>query len=165
MKDMPFIKKINPKNVSILLLIILIVIGLFVGAILSAGSINRANQRVKDIDPDAEVRPGLPFLGITLITINIFILFGLIYTHISIFKKTKSRFLIGLILFLIGLFVKSLFACISIQLLTVATALKYSNPAIVETLGFSGGGFGGILILYHVFELFVLSIFFYVSRE
>jgi hypothetical protein len=165
MADIPFIKKMHPKKVTILFLITLVIIGLFVGMLLSAGSINRANKRLDEIDPEAEIRPGFPFLGSILVTINMFILIGLIYTHISIFKKTKSKFIIGLILFLVALFIKSLSAYISIQLLTVATALEYTNIEIVETLGFSSTGFGGMFILYHIFEFFVLSIFFYVSRE
>jgi hypothetical protein len=165
MVNIPIIKEMDPKSISILFLIILIVIGLLVGVVLSAGSINLANQRVKEIDPEAEVDPVYPFLGITIITINIFILCGLIYTHILIFKKTKSKFLIGLILFLSALLIKSLFAYASIQLLAIATELKYSNVAIVENLTFSITGFAGIILLYHMFEFFVVSIFFYVSRE
>ena len=165
MTDIPFIKQMSPKKVTILFVFLLIIIGLFIGAILSAGSINRADQRIKEIDSEAEIKPGFPFFGMTLVTINIFLLIGLIYTHVSIFKKTKSKFLIGLILFLVALLIKSLFAYSSIQLLTTATALKDSNLPVFETLGFSVTGFGGIFILYHIFEFFVLSIFLYVSRE
>jgi hypothetical protein len=165
MVNIPSMKKMDPKSISILLLIILIVIGLFVGVVLSAGSINLANERVKEIDPEAEVDPVYPFLGITIITINIFILCGLLYTHISIFKKTKSKFLIGLILFLCALLIKSLFAYATIQLLTIAEVLKYSTEASIANLNFSITGFAGIILLYHMFEFFVVSIFFYVSRE
>jgi hypothetical protein len=165
MANIPFMKKMHPKKVTFLFLLTLIIIGLLFGVIFSAGSINRARQRVAELDPEAEIKPGFPFFGIILVTINIFILFGLIYTHILIFKKTKSRFIIGLILFLVALFIKSLFAYTSIQILTIATALRYSNLEVVETLGFTSTGFGGILILYHIFEFIVLSIFFYVSRE
>ena len=63
MNNIPFIKKMNPKSVSILFLIILIVIGLLVGVIISAGGIYRANQRVKEIDSEAKVKPGFPFLS------------------------------------------------------------------------------------------------------
>jgi hypothetical protein len=165
MADIPFMKKMHPKSITIMFLIILIVFGLFFGILLSAGSINRANERLNEIDPEAEIKPGFPFLGSILVTINMFILIGLIYTHISIFRKTRSKFLIGLILFLVALFIKSLSAYNSIQLLTVATALEYTNIEIVEILGFSSTGFGGVFILYHIFEFIVLSIFFYVSRE
>ena len=165
MVNIPFVEKMNPKKVTILFITTLIIIGLFVGIILSVGSIYRANQRLQELDEDAKIRPGLPFIGMTLVTINIFILIGLIYTHFTIYKKTKSKFLIGLILFLIALFIKSLFAYASIQVLTIATALKYSSIAVNETLGFSGRGFGGIFILYHLFEFFVLSLFLYFSRE
>ena len=89
MADIPFMKKMHPKNVTILFLIILIVFGLFFGILLSAGSINRANERLNEIDPDAEIKPGFPFLGSIIVTINMFILIGLIYTHITIFRKTR----------------------------------------------------------------------------
>jgi hypothetical protein len=165
MVDIPFKKQISPKKVSVLFILTLILIGLVVGTILSIGSINRANQRIGEIDPDAEIRPLFPFLGMTLVTVNIFIILGLLYTHLTIFKKTKSKFLIGLLLFLIALLIKSMFAYSSIQLLTIVTALRNSNLPIVETLEFSGTGFGGIFIFYHIFEFFVLSIFLYVSKE
>jgi hypothetical protein len=165
MVNMPFIKEMNPKKISILFILALIIIGLCAGIILSTLSIERANQRIIEIDPEAEIQPTFPFLGLTLITINISLLIGLIYTHISIFRKTKSKFLIGLILFLFALLIKSLFAYISIQSLAVTTALKSITFPIIETLGFSVTGFGGILIFYHMFEFFILIIFLYVSKE
>jgi hypothetical protein len=165
MASIPFIKEMNPKNKSILFILTLIIIGLCAGIIFSTLSIDRANQRIIEIDPEAEIQPTLPFLGMTLITINISLLIGLLYTHISIFRKTKSRFLIGLILFLSALLIKSLFAYVSIQSLAITTALENIISPIIETLDFSVTGFGGILILYHIFEFFVLSIFLYVSKE
>ncbi len=165
MPHIPFMQQISPKKVTFLFLMTLILLGFILGAVLSAGSIYRANQRVQELDPDARVQIGFPFFGMTLVTVNIFIVLGLLYTHVSIYKKTKSSFLIGLLLFLVALLVKSLFAYASIQTLTIATALKDSNIPLLETLGFSGIGFGLIFILYHVFEFFVLSMFFYVSRE
>jgi hypothetical protein len=165
MVTLPIIKEMHPKKISILFIIVLIIIGLFAGIIFSTFSINRVNQRIIEIDPEAEIQPTLPFLGMTLITINILLLIGLLYTHISIFKKTKSRFLIGLILFIIALLIKSLFAYVSIQSLAITTALENITSPIIETLDFSVTGFGGILILYHMFEFFVLSIFLYVSKE
>jgi hypothetical protein len=165
MVNMPFIKEMNPKKISILFILALIIIGLCAGIILSTLSIERANQRIIEIDPEAEIQPTFPFLGLTLITINISLLIGLIYTHISIFRKTKSKFLIGLILFLFALLIKSLFAYISIQSLAVTTALKSITFPIIDTLGFSVTGFGGILIFYHMFEFFILIIFLYVSKE
>jgi hypothetical protein len=165
MVSIPFIKEMHPKKISILFIIVLIIIGLSAGIILSTFSINRANQRIIEIDPEAEIQPMLPLLGMTLITINISLLIGLLYTHISIFRKTKSRFLIGLILFLSALFIKSLFAYVSIQSLAITIALENITSPIIETLGFSVTGFGGILILYHIFEFFILSIFLYVSKE
>jgi hypothetical protein len=165
MVNMPFIKEMNPKKISILFILALIIIGLCAGIILSTLSIERANQRIIEIDPEAEIQPTFPFLGLTMITINISLLIGLIYTHISIFRKTKSKFLIGLILFLFALLIKSLFAYISIQSLAVTTALKSITFPIIDTLGFSVTGFGGILIFYHMFEFFILIIFLYVSKE
>jgi hypothetical protein len=165
MVNMPFIKEMNPKKISILFILALIIIGLCAGIILSTLSIERANQRIIEIDPEAEIQPTFPFLGLTMITINISLLIGLIYTHISIFRKTKSKFLIGLIMFLFALLIKSLFAYISIQSLAVTTALKSITFPIIETLGFSVTGFGGILIFYHIFEFFILILFLFVSKE
>lgn len=165
MVTLPFIKQMHPKQKSMLFILVFIIIGLCAGIILSTLSIERVNERIIEIDPDAEIQPMFPFLGLTLITINISLLIGLIYTHISIFRKTKSQFLIGLILFLIALLIKSLFAYVSIQSLAVTTALRSITFPIIETLGFSFTGFGGILIFYHIFEFFVLCIFLYVSKE
>jgi len=164
MVTLPFIKQMHPKQKSMLFILVFIITGLCAGIILSTLSIERANERIIEIDPDAEIQPTFPFLGLTLITINISLLIGLIYTHISIFRKTKSQFLIGLI-FLIALLIKSLFAYVSIQSLAVTTALRSITFPIIETLGFSFTGFGGILIFYHIFEFFVLCIFLYVSKE
>jgi hypothetical protein len=165
MVNIRFIKELHPKKTSILFILVLIIFGLCAGIIVSTFSIDRANQRIIEIDPEAEIQPIFPFLGMTLITINITILIGLLYTNISIFRKTKSSFLIGLILFLFALLIKSLFAYVTIQSLTIVSAIQNNSPTILETLGFSVLGFGGILILYHMFEFFVLSIFFYVSRK
>lgn len=165
MPDIPFMKQIHPKKITILFLTTLILLGLIFGAIISIGSINRANQRIQQIDQDAQVQIFLPIVGMTLVTINIFIVLGLLHTHFSIYKKTKSIFLIGLVLFLIALLVKSLFTYGAIQIITIASGLQDSGLLLFENLGFSGIGFGSIFLLYHIFELFVLCIFFYVSRE
>ncbi|MBN2603479.1 MAG: hypothetical protein JXA91_05060 [Candidatus Thermoplasmatota archaeon] len=165
MGDMHSIMGMHPKTKTFLLITLLIVIGLFVGIFLSGVSIRRARDRIHEIDPEAELKPGIPLFGMTLLTLNIFFLFALIYTHISIFLKAHSKFLIGLILFLVMLLIKSFFAYWSTQLLTIASALRDPDLPLIATLGFSGTGLGGILIFYHIFEFCVLVVFLYLIRE
>ena len=165
MVHIPFKEKMHPKNISVLFIVVLIIIGLIVGIILSMGSVYRANKRIDEINPNAQLKPGFPIFGMTLVTINIFLLLGLIYTLVSIFRKTKSKFLLGLLLFLFALLIKSFFAYSSIQLIAIASAIRDSNVPVGEILGFSGTGLGAILIIYHIFEFIALSVFLYVSRE
>ena len=88
-------------------------------------------------------------LGTVIVCMNMFLLLGLLGSYISSFRRTKSSFLLGLVLFLGVLFMKSLL----------------SLPFISILLGNSLYQSGIFSILPNMFETIALIILFYLSME
>jgi len=91
------------------------------------------------------------------------LLIGLIVIYIKIFFTTNSKYIVGLLLFLIPLFIQSIFSINTLRSLFVSSAIPYFN--IRESIGFGFGGLGGILIMVSIFEIIGLSILLYLSTE
>ena len=167
MTDIPYKKEINPKTKARVVVIALIFIGLIVGLVASGISINFANEAVGNIDPDTQqfVRDlaGTHYWGISIICIDIFLLVGLILVYIMTFRKTKSRFVFALLIFLGALLMKSI---VSLPLLHYSLIKSViSLPVTQATLGSAGSGFGLIVVISYMFEILAMSVLLYLSME
>jgi len=165
----------NKKAIKIILL--LIVCGVITGLILSYIFVNEANQRIENIEesvpfpPYADFNPQpltisdiiLPSIGVIIICISAYLLIGLIIVYIKIFLKTNSKYIIGLLFFLIPFFIQSILSVNTLRSLFVSPAIPYMH--IRESIGFGIGGLGGILVMVSVFEIIGLSILLYLSTE
>jgi hypothetical protein len=167
MTDIPYKKEINPKTKARVVVIALIFIGLIVGLVASGISINLANEAVGNIDPDTQqfVRDlaGTHYWGISIICMDIFLLVGLILVYILTFRKTKSRFVFALLIFLGALLMKSI---VSLPLLHYSLVKSViSLPVTQATLGSAGPGFGLIVVISYMFEILAMSVLLYLSME
>jgi hypothetical protein len=167
----------NKKAIGLLLL--LIVCGIITGLILSSIFVNEANERIKRFEE--ETRPNkwqeftfepepltlsdiiIPTLGVVIVCISTYLLAGLIVVYIKIFMKTSSKYIAGLLFFLIPLFIQSIFSVNTLRSLFVSSAIPFIH--IRESIGFGIGGLGGILVILSLFEIIGLSILLYLSSE
>jgi hypothetical protein len=168
-------------NKSIVLLILLIIGGIVLGLILSSIFISEANDRIEHFNdefndlippgfPEIRVSPlttaevFLPTLGVIAVCISLLLLVGLIAVYFKVFVKTKSKYIVGLLFFLIPLFIQSIFSVTTLRSLFVSPALPFGH-GIRESIGFEWGGFGQILVVVSIFESIGLGILLYLSNE
>jgi cytochrome b subunit of formate dehydrogenase len=105
----------------------------------------------------------LPSLGVVFVSMTTFLLGGLIITYANIFRKSKSRYILGLELVLVPLFLFSLFLINTIRSLYFASAIQYDY--ISDILGFGIGGLGSMISIISIIEIFGLCILLYLSRS
>lgn len=165
MNDIPYKKQVDPKVKALVLIFILLIVGVFVGIIISKvslGFIHGKVESVKNIRIYWTAFANNYTLQTIFICMNLCLLIGLLSSYISSFRKTKSSFLLGLVLFLMVLFVQSL---LSIPLLDLIMSIGTINPQI---------GFSCILLSYqsitfsilaNIFETIALIILYYLSME
>jgi len=165
---------------AIRLLIALVIGGIVLGLILSNIFVTEANDRIKhfaddfgpDVPPDFPFRVTplttseifLPTLGVIVVCISMFLLIGLIAVYFKVFVKTKSKYIAGLLFFLIPLFIESIFLVNTLRSLFVSSAIPFGH-GIRESIGFELGGLGQILVIVSLFESIGLSILLYLSTE
>ena len=169
----------NKKAIRIILF--LFVFGIITGLILSVIFVNEANQRIDEMTemynfisiPHNIFTPEhltisdiiLPSLGVIIFCISIFLLVGLIIVYIKIFLKTNSKYIIGLLFFLVPLFIQSILFVNTLRSLFVSSAIPDEYGPIRESIGFGFGGLGGIIVMVSIFEIIGLSILLYLSTE
>jgi len=159
---------------AIKLIVILIVLGIITGSLLSLVFMNETNQKIENSDfslkkGDFDTEPLtisdiiVPSIGVIIVCISTFLLFGLIIVYFKIFLTTSSKYIVGLLFFLIPLFIQSIFSVNTLRTLFISSAIPYYS--IKESIGFGFGGLGGILIMVSIFEIIGLSILLYLSSE
>ena len=160
--------------------ITLVIGGIVLGLILSNIFVTEANDRIQHfadefgtyVPPDFPFRVTplttseifLPTLGVIVVFISLFLLIGLIAVYFKIFAKTKSKYIAGLLFFLVPLFFQSIFSVSTLRSLFVSPAIPFGH-GIRESIGFEWGGLGQILVVVSIFESIGLSILLYLSSE
>jgi hypothetical protein len=84
-----------------------------------------------------------------LSTVNVTLLIFLLTTYIDIYRKTRSQFTLGLIIFSLVFLLKTLTA----------------NPLFMWVFGFRAFGLGPFALLPDLFELVALSVLLYLSAK
>jgi len=170
-------KNIIYNKKAIKIISFLIVCGVITGLVLSYVFIIEANQRIENFEKSIPFPPNedfypraltlsdiiLPSIGVIIICISAYFLLGLIIVYIKIFLKTNSKYIIGLLFFLIPLFIQSILSVNTLRSLFVSSAIPYMH--IRESIGFGISGLGGILVMVSIFEIIGLSILLYLSTE
>jgi len=157
--------RMNPKAKAMLVLFLLLVIGVIIGLIISMIGLgiieSQISNRINDLSNNArnwvsqQVRQNFARFSeiYTLVTIvismNLMLLSGLLYSYIKSFKETYSNFIMGLILFLSVLFIQSFL----------------SLPIVQHSIGQTISDLGIVNVLPNMFETIALIILFYLSNE
>ena len=179
MEQIPIAEEKNPiyNKKAVKIILFLTICGLVTGILLSYVFVNEANQRIENFLENEPFPPSgdfnlqplsiediiLPSIGVIIVCICAYFLLGLIVVYMKIFLKTNSRYIVGLLFFLIPLFIQSILSVNTLRSLFVSPAIPYMN--IRESIGFGFGGLGGILVMISVFEIIGLSILLYLSTE
>jgi len=166
MSDIPYTKKISPKTKAIAIILVLIVIGSIIGYVISIFSlqiiITELNELPIHIDAVRINRSVNYYTGaLVCLAVEIMILIGLLYVYYDSYRKTKSRFLIGLNMFVLAFFIRSILSVVSLH--TLATEYIRVSPYISRT--FLTPGFTLLNFIVYVFEIIALSILLYLSME
>lgn len=105
----------------------------------------------------------LPSLGVIFVSITSFLLGGLVITYANIFRHSKSRYILGLELVFVPLFLLSLFLINTLRSLYFASAIQFDY--ISRILGFGIGGLGSMISIISLIEIIGLCILLYLSRS
>jgi len=148
MNDIPSSKQMNPKTKAIALIMVLLLVGMIIGVAISTVSIEYVkNRRGKTVDIRVmRYVATLYTLSTVIICMNILLLVGLLWMYGDSFRKTKSSFLFGLLIFIAVLFIQSVLS------------LPILQAAVGESLSLIG-------ILPNLFETIALIILLYLSME
>jgi hypothetical protein len=174
------ISRYNKKSLGLIGL--LFIGGIVLGLILSNIFITEANEQIQHfsdefgdfIPPDTPDFPFritplttaevfLPTLGVIVVCISMFLLIGLIAVYFRVFIKTKSKYIAGLLFFLVPLFIQSIFSVSTLRNLFVSYAIPFGG--IRRSIGFDWGGLGQVLVFVSIFESIGLTILLYLSNE
>ena len=173
MQKIEFIENMSPKLKSILFIIVLIVIGFIIGQIIGFLS---GSYLIEEIEAQA-TPPGAPEFELTIdqqnqiitgytiyatiLSVNITLLFGLIYIFISSYLKIKSRYLIGFVIFVGVFLIKSISNLVALTPL-ISEPIK-AAPLVISPL--FRGNFGPFASYFNIFEIIAICILIYLSRE
>jgi len=158
--------KINPKAKGFIAIIVLIILGIFIGYIISQVSLQILIEEIDNLPvqiDETRINRSIDYYigAIIILTIELVLLLGVLYIYLDSYKETKSRFLIVLNLFIIALVVKSILSIISLH--TVATDYIQVIPYVSRT--FLTPGFGILSFVLTTFEIIAISILVYLSLD
>jgi hypothetical protein len=178
MKDLPINDKVRTYNKkAVMIILICIVCGIITGLILSNFFVNETNDTIKNwqsyprqaqrfnirSEPLTTAEIIVPTSGVIIVCIATFLLIGLIIVYMKIFLTSSSRYIVGLLFFLIPLLIQAIFSINVLRSLFLSQA--FSDIQYRNILGFGASGLGGILVIVSIFEIFGLSILLYLSSE
>lgn len=166
MNDIPYTKKITPRTKALVTICVLIFIGIIIGYLISIFSLQIIRAEIDElpiqVDPTRITRSVNYYTGaLIFLSIEIILLVGLLYVYYDSYRKTKSRFLIGLNMFIIVLFIRSILSVVSLH--SIATEYIRVIPYVSRT--FLTPGFSVLNFILYIFEIVALSILLYLSME
>jgi hypothetical protein len=173
----PFVKKTSINKRAVRFIALLFIIGAVTGLILSTIFIDETNGIIDQLniqfqEPFQIQQPHLttdqiilPTFGVIIVCISVLLLIGMIAVYIKIGLKTKSPYVVGLLIFLIPLLVQTIFSVSALRSLFLSAAIPDAYIRIRESIGFGFGGFGGVLVVISVFEIIGLTMLLYLSQE
>lgn len=166
MNDIPYTKKITPRMKAFVTIFGLIFIGIIIGYLVSIFSLQIIRTEIAElpiqVDPTRITRSINFYTGaLVFLSIEIILLVGLLYVYYDSYRKTKSRFLIGLNMFIIVLFIRSILSVVSLH----SIAMEYIRVIPYVSRTFLTPGFSVLNFILYSFEIIALSILLYLSME
>ncbi|RLF59653.1 MAG: hypothetical protein DRN27_02035 [Thermoplasmata archaeon] len=165
--------KMNPKMQSIIMISVLVIIGIIIGYLISSAAspylidnIEQKphhnwgeNENLTQIQKD-HIISGFS-ISIIIFTVEICLLIGLISIYVNIYTKTKSKYLMGFVIF-VGIFlIKSIAQLISMT--PLFTESLRAGPNVITPL--MKNNFGPFGIFFTIFEIIAICILLHISNE
>ena len=150
---------------TLLMLFMLLVAGTIIGIIVSIISLSALYEKVGQSEKIAEIWSSFSTnftIETIIVCINLVLLIALIWSYRSDFKKTKSPFILGLIVFFLVLLIQSLLSLPLLNLLTSVVTIGARQGLFYILLGYQSAIFS---IIAHFFETIALIILFYLSMR
>jgi hypothetical protein len=166
MNSTHLLKNLNLKKKSIIIIFVLIIIGIVVGYLISAFSLQiiiaELNKLPIKIDTIRINRSINYYTGaLVCVAVEILLLIGILFVYLNSYRKTKSWFLLGLNVFILALFIRSFLSVINIH--NMASEHIRISPYISRT--FLTPGFNELNFVAYAFEIIALSVLLYLSME
>ena len=145
----------NGKTKALAMVVILLIVGAIIGFTLSYVSFKKGKEQLEKYRGEkvgGRIVRIFAFRYLTsmiIISINIFLLLGLLWVYMNTYAKTKSSFMLGLIFFIGVLLIQSLL----------------SLPILHALFGYTPYGLGPFGVLPHLFETLALIILLILSLE
>jgi hypothetical protein len=160
------LKRINPKTKAIATILGLVGIGILIGYVFSLFSLEIIFAELEKLPVQinqTRINRSVNYYtgAIICLAVEILLLIGLLYVYFDSYRKTKSRFLIGLNLFILALFIRSILSVISLH--TTANEFIRVSPYVSRT--FLTPGFNELNFIVYIFEIIAISILLYLSME
>jgi len=140
----------NTKLIAVLAVLVIVALGT---AVWATYTFNRPFDPFRPVPPPPRGNPGDLEIFYTsqaiVSSLNVALLIFIFAYNIDIFRKTKSKFTFGLLIFSTAFLVKDL----------------TSNPIIIWIFGYRPQGLGPFALLPNIFEFVVLCTLLYLSNE
>ena len=153
----------NIEMKSLVLLFAVVVIGVIIGIVVSVISLGILHERVSQIQEVQTIWSSFSTnftVETILVCVNLSLLIGLLWLYGRDFSKTKSPFLLGLILFFLVLVIQSLLSLPIMNLLITVITIEKGFFCVFKT--YLSAIFN---IIAHFFETIALTILFYLSMK
>jgi hypothetical protein len=140
------------KNLKILLVLVVLIVVALDAAFWAAYSFYQPIDPLKPVAPPVSNPADLElfYIAQTVVSsLNMVLLAVLVIVNVDIFRKTRSKFTFGLLIFSTAFLFKDL----------------TSNPLIIWMFGFHPVGLGPFALLPDLFEFVVLTVLLYLSFE
>lgn len=140
------------KNLKILLILVVLIVVALDAAFWAAYSFYQPIDPLRPVAPPVSNPADLElfYIAQTVVSsLNMVLLAVLVIVNVDIFRKTRSKFTFGLLIFSIAFLFKDL----------------TSNPLIIWMFGFHPVGLGPFALLPDLFEFVVLTVLLYLSFE
>lgn len=150
---------------TLLMLFILLVAGTIIGIIVSIISLSVLYEKVGQSERIVNIWSSFSTnftIETIIVCINLAFLIGLLWSYRKDFKKTKSPFILGLILFFLVLLIQSLLSLPLLNLLTSVITIGIRQGFFYILLGYQSAIFS---IISNFFETIALIILFYISMR
>jgi hypothetical protein len=145
-------KHVN-KNLKLAFVLVILVAVALATAVWSLSTFYQPFNPLRPLPPPPDNNPGdlqLFYAANTVVSsVNIALLVFLLITNADMFRKTRSKFTFGLLIFSVAFLFKDL----------------TSNPMVVGAFGFRPAGLGPFALLPDLFEFVVLGVLLYLSFE
>lgn len=154
------LREMSQTHQAIVLIAAIYVIGIVIGVFAADNVIDSVNRTPGIIAGGDRIAPIVMFI---FTVTSMALLAALIVSYACIYRKTRSRYVVSLLLFFIPMFIKSAFLIKVFR--PLVQYLPQVETDIRQGLGFTYSGIGGVVMFVLFFEIIASSYLLYLSLK